>query len=109
VGREYHATMRRQKKAHWNEFLSDNANIWQAAKYIKPANSGVLDKVPPLQRADGSTSQSKAEQMHELLTTFFPPLPMEIEEEGQRPQRAPNKHCCYYKRAYMMHGGRREC
>lgn len=47
------------------------------------------DKIPPLVRADGSITEGKAEQARELLATFFPPLPARIEDEGQRPQRAP--------------------
>ncbi|OAQ57708.1 endonuclease/exonuclease/phosphatase [Pochonia chlamydosporia 170] len=45
------------------------------------------DKVPPLKREDGSITESKTEQAEELLSTFFPPLPARIDEEGERPQR----------------------
>lgn len=45
------------------------------------------DKVPPLRRDDGSTTNDKVEQAEELLSTFFPPLPAHIEPEGDRPQR----------------------
>ena len=35
------------------------------------------------------STSNQAEQAEELLTKFFPPLPDEIADEGDRPQRAP--------------------
>jgi hypothetical protein len=87
ASKEYHDSIRRQKKAHWDDFLADGANIWQAAKYLKPGGDMVGDKIPRLKRADGTTTQDKAEQAEELLTAFFPPLPATIEDEGPRPWR----------------------
>lgn len=87
AAKEYHDAMRRQKKAHWNDFLADDANIWQAAKYLDPHSSSAFDKIPPLTRRDGSTTKDKSEQAEELLSVFFPPLPARIEDEGPRPQR----------------------
>lgn len=43
--------------------------------------------MPPLKRADGTTTQDKFEQAEELLRTFFLPLPADIEDEGPRPRR----------------------
>lgn len=86
---QYHETLRKQKKIHWDDFLADNANIWQAAKYLNPDGSAAFDKIPPLVRTDGTSTTDKTEQARELLATFFPPLPAVIEEEGPRPQRAP--------------------
>jgi hypothetical protein len=65
VAKEYHDAIRRQKKAHWDYFLAEDVNIWKAAKYLKP------DK-----------TESKTEQAEELLSTFFPPLPARIDDEG---------------------------
>ncbi|KJZ71336.1 hypothetical protein HIM_09272 [Hirsutella minnesotensis 3608] len=72
---------------HWDDFLSDDVNIWKAAKYLKADKGTIGDKVPPLKKGNGSTTKDKAEQVDELLSTFFPPLPTRIEGEGIRPQR----------------------
>ncbi|KAF6527575.1 hypothetical protein HZS61_007877 [Fusarium oxysporum f. sp. conglutinans] len=82
TGKEYHDAIKRQKKTHWDDFLADGTNIWQAAKYLKPGHDANGDKVPPLKRTDGTMTQDKVEQAEELLNVFFPPLPTDIEEEG---------------------------
>ncbi|GKU07166.1 unnamed protein product [Fusarium langsethiae] len=87
AAKEYHDAIRRQKKAHWDDFLADGTNIWQAAKYLKPGDETNGDKVPPLKRADGTTTQDKVEQAEELLSVSFPPLSADIEDEGPRPRR----------------------
>jgi hypothetical protein len=86
---EYHDAIRKQKKAHWDEFLAEDANIWQAARYLNPNASAAFDKIPPLKKADGSITTDKPGQAAELLTTFFPSLPAVIEDEGPRSQRTP--------------------
>ena len=88
AAKEYHDAIRKQKKSHWENFLDDDANIWKAARYLKPDTESMFDKVPPLEKADGTTTNNKPEQVIELLNTFFPSLPEVIEEEGQQPQRA---------------------
>jgi exonuclease III len=89
AAKEYHDAIRRQKRAHWQEFLQDDANIWQAARFLSPSTSSGFDTVPSLVRTDGSTTQGKEEQADELLKTFFPALPEEISEEPQRNQHPP--------------------
>jgi hypothetical protein len=42
----------------------------------------MFDKIPPLKRIDRSETKDKIKQVTELLSTFFPPLPAEIKEEG---------------------------
>jgi hypothetical protein len=58
------------------------------ARYLKQDKQGSGDKIPPLKRDDGSITNDKKEQAAELMNTFFPPLPDNIEDEGERPQRA---------------------
>ncbi|RKK19029.1 hypothetical protein BFJ67_g17634, partial [Fusarium oxysporum f. sp. cepae] len=67
AAKEYHDAIRRQKKAHWDSFLEDGANIWQSAKYLSPGGEAMGDKIPPLKRRDGTTTSDKAEQAEELL------------------------------------------
>ncbi|KAK0368981.1 hypothetical protein CLIM01_13661 [Colletotrichum limetticola] len=89
AAKQYHDAIRQQKKSHWEEFLADDTNIWKAAKYLDASKGASFDKIPQLKRADGSQTEDAAEQAEELLSTFFPPLPSTIEEEGERPQRSP--------------------
>jgi hypothetical protein len=89
AAKEYHDAIRKQKKAHWEDFLADDTNIWQATKYLKPGASSFSDKIPALVKPDSSPTKDKMEQAEELLATFFPPLPAMIEDEGTRPQREP--------------------
>ncbi|KFA55196.1 hypothetical protein S40293_09951 [Stachybotrys chartarum IBT 40293] len=87
AAKQYHDAIRQQKKTHWEEFLADNDNIWKAAKYMRSGDSSAFGKVPQLKKADSSYTSSAKEQADELLNTFFPPLPLNIEEEGLRPER----------------------
>lgn len=46
-----------------------------------------FDKVPQLAKTDGSRTLSTKEQEEELLTSFFPPLPDNIDNGGSQPSR----------------------
>ena len=72
AAKEYHDAIRRQKKAYWEEFLQDDINIWQAARFLDPKDSPGFDVIPPLEREDKSITQGKEEQADELLQDFFP-------------------------------------
>ncbi|KAM4067188.1 hypothetical protein HRG_001177 [Hirsutella rhossiliensis] len=75
-----------QKKKHWDEFLADNDNMWEVAKYMKSGDDAAFVKVPQLVRADGTCTANSKEQAEEMLTVFFPPLAEIVEEEVERPQ-----------------------
>ncbi|KAM3550091.1 hypothetical protein ARSEF4850_008517, partial [Beauveria asiatica] len=85
--KQYHDAIRQRKQTHWEEFLADNDNIWEAAKYMRSNGSSAFGKVPHLKKADGTYTSNKQQQATEMLETFFPPLPENIEEEGDRPER----------------------
>ncbi|GFP54350.1 hypothetical protein TASIC1_0003072900 [Trichoderma asperellum] len=89
AAKQYHNAIRQRKKSHWDTFLKDKDNIWEAAKYLDPSVGTAFGKVPQLIRADKSRTASNEEQAAELLATFFPPLPDDIEDEGDRPERSP--------------------
>ena len=88
AAKQYHDAIRQQKKKHWDDFLADNDNIWNAAKYLKTGNEA-FGTVPALRRTDETTTTDHGEQAEELLSTFFPPLPSHIDDEGRKPQRVP--------------------
>ncbi|KID59535.1 Endonuclease/exonuclease/phosphatase, partial [Metarhizium hybridum] len=89
AAKRYHSAIRQQKRSHWDAFLKDEDNIWEAAKYLNPGVDPAFGKVPQLVRADKSRTAFNEEQAEELLATFFPPLPVDTEDEGERPQRPP--------------------
>jgi hypothetical protein len=89
AAKQYHNAIRQQKKKHWQEFLADNDNIWKATKYLKQGEDTAFRKVPQIVRADRTSTTNHKEQAEELIATFFPPLPDNIDDEGSQPQRAP--------------------
>ncbi|KAH3938737.1 hypothetical protein HBH98_241500 [Parastagonospora nodorum] len=88
ASKQYHDVIRQQKRKHWDDFLADNVNIWNAAKYLKTGNEA-FGTVPALRRTDETATTNHGEQAEELLCTFFPPLLSHIDDEGHRPQRVP--------------------
>jgi hypothetical protein len=87
AAKEYHNTTRKQKRSYWHEFLDEDTNIWQAARFLNSQSGPAFDKILPLVRADKSVTKDQEEQAAELLSTFFPPLPEEIDEEPPLHQR----------------------
>jgi hypothetical protein len=83
AAKEYHDAIHKQKRLHWDESLAEDTNIWKATRYLKPGWS----RIPPLQQADGSLTTSNSGRAEQLLATFFPALPQNINDEGYRPQR----------------------
>ncbi|KAK4061193.1 hypothetical protein Purlil1_14262 [Purpureocillium lilacinum] len=90
AAKEYHDAVRKQKRQHWEEFLAEDGNIWKASRYLGTRGSAsVEEKVPPLKKEDGTTTMGRQDQAEELLRTFFPPLPPQIEAESEGSQRPP--------------------
>jgi hypothetical protein len=89
AAKEYHDAIRKQQRLHWDEFLAEDTNIWKASRYLKPDDGSGWSRIPPLQKADGSTTTNNSRQAEQLLATFSPPPPENIEDEGDRPQRQP--------------------
>ena len=89
ASKEYHDAIRKQKKAHWQDFLAEDINIWQAVRYASLKGTTAFDKLPPLQKEDGLNTEGGREQAEELLKIFFPPLPTHIEDEGLQAQARP--------------------
>ncbi|TKA72913.1 hypothetical protein B0A49_08441 [Cryomyces minteri] len=89
VRNEYFAEIRRQKKAHWREFLDAPANVWKANVYTR--HEPGLRRVPPLQK-DGVTATTDKEKADMLMHAFFPAQPIpavqESENEEVRPIRS---------------------
>jgi hypothetical protein len=46
AAKQYHNAIRQQKKSHWDAFLKDKDNIWEAAKYLDPSVGTAFGKVP---------------------------------------------------------------
>jgi endonuclease/exonuclease/phosphatase family metal-dependent hydrolase len=92
AAKEYHDAIRKQKKAHWENFLADDANIWQATKYLKPSGSSFSDKIPPLVKGDGSATKDKVEQAEELLATFFRRYQQELKR--REPSHKESRYTC---------------
>jgi hypothetical protein len=69
ASKQYYDAIRQQKRKHWDDFLADNDNIWNTAKYLK-AGSKAFRTVLALRRTDGTTTSDYKEQAKELLSTF---------------------------------------
>ena len=65
-----------QKKKHWEEFLEDNDNIWQASKYLSDSNTNpAFVPIPGLVTREDEFVTKNHEIAAKLLAKFFPPLP----------------------------------
>jgi hypothetical protein len=90
ASKRYHKAIRVQKKAHWEDFLAEDTNIWSAARFLRPhEGQATFSKIPRLRTPEGMTTESKEGQAEELLRTFFPLLPDDIEEDQLGPLRSP--------------------
>jgi len=70
--REFHHTVRKQKKHHWIDFLAEPTNIWKAAKFLEPNGATSFARIPALNSESGQTTSNEG-IAKELLYSFFPP------------------------------------
>jgi len=71
--REFHHTVRKQKKHHWIDFLAEPTNIWKAAKFLEPKGATSFARILALNNESGQTTSNEG-IAEELLESFFPPL-----------------------------------
>jgi hypothetical protein len=64
--------MRVQKKHHWDTFLEDAQNMWQAARYLQPDSTAAFAKIPVLKTGERDTVEDDEGIAQTLITTFFP-------------------------------------
>src|SRR5437763_17131409 len=72
--KKYHKAIRKQKRMHWQDFLDEASNIWQAARYLKPSGGSAFARIPCITTLSGSTGEND-EIATQLIKDFFPPLP----------------------------------
>jgi ribonuclease HI len=70
--REYHRSMRVQKKQHWDTFLEDRQNIWQACRYLQPDSTAAFAKISALKTGERETVEDDEGIARTLITAFFP-------------------------------------
>lgn len=76
-----------QKKKHWENFLEDNENIWQALKYLSNGTGTAgFASISGLKTPEDQLVDKNSEIATTLLSKFFPPLP---------PYLRPEKETCY--------------
>ena len=70
--REYHRSLRVQKKQHWDTFLEDGQNIWQAARYLQPDSASAFAAIPKPKTRETEVDTDE-EIASTLMRTFLPP------------------------------------
>lgn len=72
----YFKAFREQKKKHWEDFLEDNENIWQALKYLSDGTGTAgFASISGLKTPEDQLVDKNSEIAATLLSKFFPSLP----------------------------------
>ncbi|KAJ7032642.1 hypothetical protein C8F04DRAFT_958661, partial [Mycena alexandri] len=74
----YHSAIRREKRAHWREYIVTlpRCNLYKAAKYaLNPKASSSSSRTPDLVDANGNVASTPVEKAAFFHSKFFPPTP----------------------------------
>jgi len=70
--KRFHDTVKRRKRCHWDEFLQNTDNIWQAAKYLQPDGTGGFQRIAGLAAGvEGPLVVENSQISRLLLDEFF--------------------------------------
>lgn len=73
--KEYHTTIRRQKRTHWRNFLNDHSNIWKAARHAGTKRSKFNPRITHIEGDGGKIVTENHDIGQVLLKSFFPANP----------------------------------
>ena len=79
--RTYLNEVAKQKKRHWNDFLSDPNNVWKANQYTKLGNSHSVIPILTKGEVEAKTDDDKSKM---LMDTFFPVPPMPVNPNREK-------------------------
>ena len=71
----YFKLIRHQKRQHWESFLDNADNIWQAARYLDSGKGATFSPIPAMVNNEGALVQDDNKISEALLTSFFPSPP----------------------------------
>ena len=71
----YQKAVKQAKESHWEAFLDNTENIWQAAKYLGDENSDFAPISKLKKKKNKPEAQNETEIAATLLSSFFPSLP----------------------------------
>lgn len=82
--RKYPASIRRQQRRHWREWLEEanEQTVWQGNEYAAHhSESNTVSRIPELRMPDGRMATTSEEKCDGLMGTFFPnPPPARLDD-----------------------------
>ncbi len=70
----YRRTLKEEKYAHWNNFLSElrGVDIWKVNRFIRPRSPGGTKATPHIKKPDGTLTTTIGEKRQALFESLFP-------------------------------------